>query len=250
MSEIATPPTDARANSAADTLPATGVTAPDPGPNLAALGTQGSSIWSTLIPVSLITLGVALIIVVGWVTIRKKGRDAARPVSARDRLAKLKAAAESGHPRPAADTAVLASALASDARRLAAELTASIDQKSRELDSLIAAADRRIALLSELEASLARTRAGDPTLANSLAPAARAPAISSTAGPGSGLRSGVGRREFGSPAIVADEPSTADGDAMQDEVVRLSKQGLSSVQIAQKLNQHVGTIELVLALRR
>lgn len=237
------PPSPDTARTESPALP-TPTVAADPGPNLAALGTQSPSVWPTLIPVTLISMGVVMIVVVAWVTIRNRGVASARPASAKDRLAELKMSASPGPSGPSVD-ATIASAATADVRRVAAELTASLDQKSRELEELIAAADRRIATLSALEAAVTERRSAGPVLADSLAPATRAPAIRAAAYTTANAGRGVSRSE---PA--SDESPAPAGDAVQDEVVRLARQGLTSVQIAQRLNQHVGTIELVLALRR
>ncbi len=238
------PPSPDIARSESPAAPAPTVAA-DPGPNLAALGTQSPSIWPTLIPVTLISMGVVLIVVVAWVTIRNRGAASARPASAKDRLAELKMSASPGPIGPSVDAATIVSAATADVRRVAAELSASLDQKSRGLEELIAAADRRIATLSALEAAVTERRSAGPVLADSLAPAVRPPTIRAaaymTANTGRNTSQGV---------LASDESPSPAGNALQDEVVRLSRQGLTSVQIAQKLNQHVGTIELVLALRR
>ncbi len=113
------------------------------------------------------------------------------------------------HPRVVAADAQGHAAILEDTAR---RLSAQLDNKSRRLEKLIDDADRRIA-----------------TLGLRTAPAATAPTAAAHAPP----------RSNGGPA----------NDALTQNVYELSDAGRSSLEIAQRLDEQVGKIELILALR-
>lgn len=104
---------------------------------------------------------------------------------------------------------------AAELKDLTAGVLAELDRKTRELERLIAAADERIEALR---------RTGPEVTARSDARAVRTRA----------------------PATAVEAPM----DALTAEICRLSEEGLSPVEIAGRLGQHVGKVELILALRR
>lgn len=92
-----------------------------------------------------------------------------------------------------------------------------LDRRAERLEKLIAEADAKLARLERLSAGAVTP---DPlaVLAETKPRAAAAP--------------------------------MHDGDPLAGEVYRLADSGLPPVQIAQKLGQHTGKVELILALRR
>lgn len=96
--------------------------------------------------------------------------------------------------------------------RLTRRFASQIDTKTADLELLIREADQRIADLRQATADVPRARSRDP---------------------------------------FADETaSTAVADPLSRHIFDLADQGLAPVEIARKLNEHVGKVELILALRK
>jgi hypothetical protein len=108
-------------------------------------------------------------------------------------------------------------AIARELNELCTRVADELDRRAERLEKLIAEADAKLARLERLTAGAV---APDPlaVLAESKPRAAVAP--------------------------------MHDGDPLAGEVYRLADSGLPPVQIAQKLGQHTGKVELILALRR
>jgi hypothetical protein len=121
--------------------------------------------------------------------------------------------------------------LAGDLEEITERLAAEMDAKAARLEQLIAQADERLERLEAYGAGHA------------------------VAGEGAAARHGVhggGRRSGnGSTMAMASRAITEDApDPMSRQIYRLADEGLPSVEIARKLDQQVGSVELVLALRR
>lgn len=108
-------------------------------------------------------------------------------------------------------------AIARELNELCTRVADELDRRAERLEKLIAEADAKLARLERLTAGAV---APDPlaVLAESKPRAAAVP--------------------------------MHDGDPLAGEVYRLADSGLPPVQIAQKLGQHTGKVELILALRR
>lgn len=128
-------------------------------------------------------------------------------------------AAGAGAPRAAESGGAVAAnpAIARELNELCTRVADELDRRAERLEKLIAEADAKLARLERLTAGAV---APDPlaVLAESKPRVAAAP--------------------------------MHDGDPLAGEVYRLADSGLPPVQIAQKLGQHTGKIELILALRR
>jgi hypothetical protein len=112
--------------------------------------------------------------------------------------------------------------------QLARRILAQIEARSAQLEALIADADDRIAELRRLEGG-----------AGQRVPAARGeqPAVEA--------RRATGGENGSSPAAQG-RPAE---DSMTREVYELADRGLPPVEIARELDQHLGAVELILALR-
>lgn len=145
------------------------------------------------------------------------------------------AAAKSGTPHAApGPTPQLARELDELGKRLADELDARADR----LEKLIAEADDKLARLERLTAAMVQPA---PETAAAMAEVKHyGPRSAATA-----AADEVGVRPLRSAAAVM-----AEIDPLAGEIYKLADTGLPPVQIAQKLGQHTGKIELLLALRR
>ncbi len=135
----------------------------------------------------------------------------------------------SGSAREAAEELRL---LIAEARQLSDQLADRFDGRAEELAGLLREADARIARLES---------APHPAHAPTRSPGQEPSAIAEGSGPGRQAR-----------AVNVVEPSMIvhAGDPMAGEIYRLSDEGLPPVEIATRLGQHTGKVELILALRR
>jgi hypothetical protein len=154
------------------------------------------------------------------------------------------------------------------AEDMTGRLGAQIDEKADRLRTLIAQAQRAIDDLETATKAAATARPTQPA-APAITPqppapmpvvtVRHAPSLAATAAAvhGSGV-GGVGgalqareRAEAASrttvPSLVASDPSGP--DPLTGEIYRLSDQGMPAIEIARRMNQHVGKVELILALR-
>lgn len=115
--------------------------------------------------------------------------------------------------------------------QLARRMGSQLDAKTIELERLIDQADARIATLRELEQETAR-HSGPP--ASSSAPSASSAPPASATGRG--------------PTAVEIEQRPA--DPLSRSVYDLADQGHDPMAIARKLDEHIGKVELILALRQ
>ncbi len=163
-----------------------------------------------------LTAVVMVVVLVGFaifmtISIRSKitQRNAARP-SARELVEQMK-----NHPRVVAgDGQGFAADLYDIARRLGAQL----DNKARRLEKLIDDADQRIAALG----STAATPASTPPVTGAV------PTAATTGAPSNGEQK---------------------MDPLTEEIYELADAGRTPVEIAQDLDEQVGKVELILALR-
>lgn len=177
-------------------------------------GESGSMVIDAL-PMYLLVAGVALLVIVLMGNIKKKARRSSvdEDLEPRERIQSIREQAQT--------TSALQNRTA-EAAEITRELTALIDNRSERLEILIQQADERIARLERLsqEAEERLTPRHTQT---------REPARGSAGGSGS---------------------STLASEALKQQIYDLADQGHASGEIAQRLNQHAGKVELILALRR
>ncbi len=124
--------------------------------------------------------------------------------------------------------------------QLARRFSSQLDAKSVQLEKLLREADEKIA---QLQQTTAATQTKTP-------PQTQSPSL-----PGAGKEPGVLPPEVkhASPHKAhadAQARSGAGEDELARQVYRLADEGLTSDQIARRLNEHVGKVELILALRQ
>jgi len=116
-----------------------------------------------------------------------------------------------------------------EAAELAQELAARLDSKAERLEQLLAETDAK---LTELEARHQALRSASPQVEER--------------GNGSAARKPGGPDPAPPPTPEPEQPA----DPFVARVYELSDEGLGPVEIARKLDQQVGKVELILALRR
>lgn len=122
--------------------------------------------------------------------------------------------------------------LIAEARRLSDQLADRFDGRAEELAGLLQEADTRIVRLERvLNTARAPTPEHDPE------------ALSAAAAQ-------VAGRPPRTTNIIEPAMAAHGGDPMAGEIYRLSDEGLPPVEIATRLGQHTGKVELILALRR
>lgn len=114
-----------------------------------------------------------------------------------------------------------------ESAQLARDLTAELDARADRLERLIAQADARLAELAKACASATAPHASTQQAAS--------PTRSSRSGASSPVTSHAAEERLGDTARA---------------ICSLADEGLSPVQIAQRLGTHVGKVELILALRQ
>lgn len=171
--------------------------------------------------------GAIVLVVVLYATLRRSGAPGARLPWERWQRARPQSDAPQAtphFPKPGAAKPTQPAPDLDALHRLAREVMADLDARAQRLEALTAAADQRIAELRVL------TQAGTPP-ARLHAPARAGGAMGSA------------------PADRTDDQATGP-DALSTRILALAEQGHTPVQIAQRLGQGVGTVELVLALNR
>ncbi len=175
-------------------------------------------------PLALVGAMITVIAIVGlsvMLTISVRGkiarRNAERP-SARELMDKIKQTSHPPHSRADADATT--AQMLETAQRLAAQL----DNKAERLEQLIARADDRLAALGG--------RVPDP-------PPDPLPATAS-------LRPG---REGGRSGPRSSNRSSAPRDPLTQTIYELTDTGRSPLEIAKALDEQIGKVELILALR-
>ncbi len=141
-------------------------------------------------------------------------------------------------PQPAATPPGPTPQLARELDELGKRLADELDARADRLERLIADADERLGRLERLTAATVHA------LQDS------APGLAEVKHIGNGQH-----RDPYAASLTAQTPKSAaailaDIDPLANDVYKLADSGLLPVQIAQKLSQHTGKIELLLALRR
>jgi hypothetical protein len=135
--------------------------------------------------------------------------------------------------------------LIAEARRLSDELADRFDGRAADLARLMREADLRAARLEQvLRAESAPPPHAHPSNPGA-EPARSQPRATGVVEPAPGRATAGGSLPGGSAAVPM-----LSGDPMAHEIYRLSDEGLPPVEIASRLGQHTGKVELILALRR
>lgn len=183
----------------------------DPIPTLAS---EAASPWLTAMPIAFVVAGVALLGV--WGLSRLQPTLGAR-FGARARP-------ESGPARRASSNEGELAELGSDLEELAERLAATLDAKAARLEKLIAEADKRLVALDRADSAPVEVVGAPP------------------ATPGTRVE----RRPAPSKFVAARD---MDPDPVSREIFRLADDGRSPAEIAQKLDEQIGKVQLILALR-
>ncbi len=193
-------------------------------------------------PLALLGAMVTVIAIVGlsaMLTISVRGRiarrNAERP-SARELMDKIKQSAHPPHPpHSRADADATTAQMLETAQRLAAQL----DNKAERLEQLIARADERVQALGGRVGRLSEP----PSAAQRAAPPAQSSDRSPNPPPGPLLE-----REGGRSDSRASETRAPD-DPLTQTIYELTDTGRSPLEIAKALDEQIGKVELILALR-
>ena len=184
--------------------------------------------------VAMVLGGVAILAVIFTLSARKKlVRRANTPSPAREQYERLKRQAEPGD-----DADVANARLHERAQQLAAVL----DNKAARLEQLIADVDRRI---ESIEQAATAERTGEQPLqqANSATGNDVPVETERVVEPKDGIQHAI------PPQPSQRHDTAASLDPLTRSVYQLSDAGLSSVQVAQRLDEQIGKVELILALR-
>lgn len=184
---------------------------PTPIDSIPTLASEAATPWLSAMPIVFVVAGVALLGV--W------GLSRIQPTLALRLGAKDNQPAE---PRRNGSSAGELAELGSDLEELAERLAATLDAKAARIEKLIAEADKRLAALE---------RAGAPTI-EPMPRSAPSPRVEARTAP-TGF---VAARDL-------------DPDPVSREIFRLADDGRSPSEIAQKLDEQVGKVQLILALR-
>jgi hypothetical protein len=162
-------------------------------------------------PSAMMLVGVAMLT---WLMLRSFVRRAKQPTEPSDPRARLQAI------RKQADARAQIESYSADAQELAQRLAAQLDAKAHRIQILLEEADEAVRRLERARRGL--DARGDIRI--------------------------EGRADR--PRHLAHDAPSPDDNPLAGEVYRLADEGHSTLEIAQRLKQHVGQIELMLALRR
>ena len=186
--------------------------------------------WATLFPM----IGVLLIIMGLFMMIRKRKQRSAHEPTAREQLERSRQ-----KQRMQGDLEHLMVELEQLTKRFSAQL----DAKSLHLEKLIDQADRRIDELKRLQGESTDSGKIDRDYWSKHDPWA------SSSKPPSSTSSAPDRSERADAATTSSPTRTGEAD-LTHSVYELADQGFDAPDIARKLDEHVGKIELMLALRK
>lgn len=214
----------------------------------------------------LLALGIVLVTASMFIGLRNRKKRSSSKITGREQLERARQ-----HTALRSDLGALAVEIEELARRLGAQL----DNKAARLEKLLDDADAATARLAQLQESLLSGRTGTPapppteatrnqasgtgsadsfTPAASAAPAPAAPTTPPTAASSAEVPSSpLGEAEEAkTPGGPKDSRASGGGgtDRLAHDVHKLADAGHTPPQIARALDEHVGKIELILALRK
>jgi len=191
-----------------------------------ASGFMPAGMAQMLLVIMVVGVGVLLTISIRLKIARK---NAAIP-SARDQIEAIKAG---GNARADAD------AIQASMHDFARKLSAQLDNKAERLEQLIVQAEDRIAQLNALESQASGAATAKPFTRKVISngPPMRTPASEATSS-AKGQALSVSTRSESEPA-----------DSLRRAIYALADSGRTPVEISRELDEHIGKIELILALR-
>lgn len=178
---------------------------------------------------SLLLLGLAMVTISLMMRARKRRMRQEPPLTAREQVERMKQAR--GMRGDLEELMV-------EIEQLAKRFGAQLDAKTMQLEQMLRDAESMVARLEELR----RTTSG----ARGNAHAGEAEGAATSQAPGDKpVLEGAGEVDPVQSTGAADDPA----DPVARSVYELADQGLDAAQIARRLNEHVGKVELILALR-
>lgn len=180
--------------------------------------TGGLPLWASG---TMVVLGAALLVMV-IMHLRNARANPPRPAAAK--------------PSPAQNTPGPTPQLARELDELGKRLADELDARADRLEKLLAEADGKLARLEKLTAATVQP------VPESAGPLTEVKHFAGSSGPADTTAQPAAPRS--AAAVMAEI------DPLAGEIYKLADTGLPPVQIAQKLGQHTGKIELLLALRR
>jgi D-serine deaminase-like pyridoxal phosphate-dependent protein len=182
----------------------------------------------------LLPLGVVLVMLSIFTSMRKRRKRQATQIDPREQLERVR---QRDAVRDDLRTLMV------EVEQLAKRMGAQLDAKAVRLERLIDEADRKLA---ELEmAGGEPVTGGNEQRASAVSPSPRDPVTEPHAG-----RDRAASDPAGSRSAAAATTEREPADPLAASVHRLADTGLDAMQIARKLGEHVGKVELILALRK
>ena len=181
-------------------------------------------------------------VVMNWARRKTRARRSRPDLAPDERLAELRARAARVDPIAAA---------AVESEQVARRFASMLDNKSRRLELLLDDTDARIARLEQL-LDLASSRGvpeGEVLRRVDAGGVVGGSGSGGGDGVGFGERVGLGGGVGGGGADLGDDGDDAAVDPLTREVYALADAGLAAAEIARRLEQHTGKVELILALR-
>jgi hypothetical protein len=183
----------------------------------------------------LLPLGVVLVMLSIFTSMRKRRKRQATQIDPREQLERVR---QRDAVRDDLRTLMV------EVEQLAKRMGAQLDAKAVRLERLIDEADRKLA---ELEmAGGEPVTGGNEQRASAASPSPRDPVTAPHAGRDRPASDPGVSRSPNAAATTEREPA----DPLAASVHRLADTGLDAMQIARKLGEHVGKVELILALRK
>lgn len=202
-------------------------------------------------------LGLAAILAIVWALLVMWQRSVAATRAAQPPAARAASAPAPRQAGPAADVGADLEELATEIERLSRRLNAELDDRAQKLESLLRDADARIAELRRLRgespsASAASSAPAAPASshAHQVPAGVASPALASTAPLALAASvTATATSPVSAPTLPAGQADAPGPDALARSVYALADDGHDSLEIAHRLREHVGKVELILALR-
>jgi hypothetical protein len=179
----------------------------------APLGAGPARVGGPSLPTLLFSLGIVVLLLTVILTLRRRLRRMApgAELSPRERIERLRSGGAPPRNAWAARASESVGSLMADAEELTRRLAAVMDDRAARLESLLARAEQAA---ERIEHAL-----------------------------------GVAEPHGAEPRLSETRPGAAAADPVSHEIYTLADEGMEPVEIARRLEEHVGKVELILALR-